>query len=261
VYIGSASETATGGSADRIKFTDLSLKDLTFGYFQYIGASAAEGNALRVLWNDGTMSGELRLALEGINIDTFEFADGTTLSRIQYNVANGYATLTGTAGNDYIHSGNGNEWIYGGAGNDVLDAGSGTSEQGLYGEAGNDTYIYSKGATFVSITAAAESAASGTEDRVRFTDLSPKDLSFAYYNYGGAEGNALRMLWSVGAQSGELRLSLSGQNIETFEFADGTTLSRIQYNADAAPDEAVEVDNERVAQEVVGPLLAELPRL
>jgi len=38
-------------------------------------------------------------------------------------------------------------------------------------------------------------------------------------------GEALRIQWTDGSDSGEVRLSLGGQHIESFEFADGSVLS------------------------------------
>ena len=235
VYLSSAAETATGGTADRVRFTDLSLKDLTLSNYLYTGASAAEGNALNFTWSEGASTGQLRIALGAQHIERFEFADGTTLSAISYNAANGYAALTGTAGNDTITAGAGKEFVYGGAGNDVLDAGAWPGWQYLYGQAGDDTYVYAKQSSYVMLLGSAESATSGT-DRVVLKDLTLADLTFATYDYGdgtgtGAHGNTLRMLWNDGTSSGELRIAQLGAYIERFEFADGTTLSAIQHHA------------------------------
>jgi trimeric autotransporter adhesin len=232
VGIRSWGESATTGAADRLKFTDLSLKDLSFANVTYAAPYAAEGTALRLLWNDGTSSGELQISNGGLNIETYEFADGTTLSKIQYDATYGW-TLTGTASNDYIHSGSGNDLIYGGNGNDILDAGTGTGWQYLAGQAGDDTYVYSKENRNVGIRSWGESAATGTADRVRFTDLSLKDITFGYYDYGvtnPGEGVALRALWNDGLSSGEVQISNGGFSIEAYEFADGTTLSKIEYD-------------------------------
>jgi Ca2+-binding RTX toxin-like protein len=235
VGIRSWGESATTGTADRVKFTDLSLKDLSFANVTYAAPNAAEGTALRFLWNDGTSSGEVQISNGGLNIETYEFADGTTLSKIEYDAANATWAFTGTAGNDYIHTGSGNDIVYSGNGNDVLDAGTGTAAgwQYLAGQAGDDTYVYAKESRNVGIRSWGESAATGTADRVKFTDLSLKDLSFANVTYAApnaAEGTALRFLWNDGTSSGELQISNSGFNIESYEFADGTTLSKIEYD-------------------------------
>ena len=143
-----SSESATGGT-DRIVLKDLTLADLTFATYDYgDGAGAgAHGNTLRLLWNDGTSSGELRLAQLGSYIERFEFADGTTLSAISYNAANGYTTLTGTAGNDRIAGTNGADILSGGLGIDTM-----------LGGLGNDIYIVDQ----VGDTAS-EAASAGTD--------------------------------------------------------------------------------------------------
>ena len=122
--------------------------------------------------------------------------------------------------------------IYGGAGDDSLSAG-GNDDGGwqyLYGQTGDDTYRVSKldGSVFVGF----ESAASGTADRVVFKDLTLDDITIDYHDYGAdhANGNSLRLLWNDGEHSGELRTAQEGRFIETFEFADGTTLSSILVN-------------------------------
>ena len=116
-----------------------------------------------------------------------------------------------------------------------MDAGGGTSAQYqyLYGSTGDDTYVYSKENVYVYIGSAAEGAATGTADRVKFTDLSLKDVTLSNYLYTGtsaAEGNALNFTWGGGALFGQLRIALGAQHIERFEFADGTTLSSIAYD-------------------------------
>ncbi|ARO34317.1 serralysin-like metalloprotease domain-containing protein (plasmid) [Rhizobium sp. NXC14] len=140
--------------------------------------------------------------------------------------------ITGGTTNDYLLGTAAAESITGGAGNDVLDAGATTAGawQYLNGGAGNDVYIYRQANGQVFIKAAAETSTGGT-DKIVFSDLNLSDLTVGYYDYNGtstpAEGNALRLTWSKGGKSGELRLANMGTNIEKFEFADGTTLSFI----------------------------------
>ena len=237
VYIGSAARGRRhrNGGSGQVHRPVAERPDASTNYL-YTGASAAEGNALNFTWDNGASTGQLRIALGAQHIERFEFADGTTLSAISYDTASGATTLTGTAGNDLIRAGNGYDAIYGGTGNDVMDAGAGATAyfQYLYGQAGDDTYVYSKENVYVYIGSAAEGAATGTADRVKFTDLSLKDLTLSNYLYTGdsaAEGNAFNFTWSEGASTGQLRIALGAQHIERFEFADGTTLSAISYNA------------------------------
>ncbi|MEM7069955.1 MAG: calcium-binding protein, partial [Pseudomonadota bacterium] len=103
----------------------------------------------------------------------------------------------GTSENDTLNGGIGLDKLFGGSGDDILHAGSGSpsSFQYLYGQAGDDTYRISKdgGLHFIG-GYSAETATSGTADRVVFEDLTISDLSIAYYDYGNVHGNSIRLL-------------------------------------------------------------------
>jgi hypothetical protein len=75
ISAGDGSEGAADGAADRVVFDDLNLSDVSFGTYDY--GNAANGVALRMMWNDGANSGELRIGHEGQYIEQFEFADGS----------------------------------------------------------------------------------------------------------------------------------------------------------------------------------------
>jgi Ca2+-binding RTX toxin-like protein len=73
-----------------------------------------------------------KIEVDTPGIDRFEFADGTILSRSQFEAL---ITLTpATAGDDLIFGGAGNDRLQGLVGNDLL-----------VGEQGNDTYVYNVG--------------------------------------------------------------------------------------------------------------------
>ncbi len=228
-------ETATSGTADRLVFTDLNLSDVSFSTLEYSNPNI--GDALRILWNDGSNSGEVRLTLEGQHIESFEFADGSVISGVNADflarrasnpIANDERdTLNGSDAGEKITGTDGTDRIYGLGGDDTLDAG-GTAGgfQYLYGGDGNDTYQYGteSGQVFIH----AETATSGTADRLVFTDLNLSDVSFSTVTYNNPNlGEALRIQWNNGSDSGEVRLSLGGQHIESFEFADGSVLSSV----------------------------------
>ncbi|EFO32557.1 putative large exoprotein involved in heme utilization or adhesion [Roseibium sp. TrichSKD4] len=132
--------------------------------------------------------------------------------------------VTGTSGADYLLGGAGADLLTGNAGNDVLDAGGSTSgtTQILRGGSGDDVYVYKKDSGIVLIDAAAETASSGSADKVVFADLDFADLTIDYF------GNSLRFSWSHTDRSGELRIDNLGQHIEKFEFADGTVFGRLE---------------------------------
>lgn len=75
-------------------------------------------------------------------IETFAFADGTSMDRTQILVYNIHSTsendsLYGYEGVDLMDGGTGNDTLYGYAGNDLLDGGDG--DDSLFGGDGNDT--------------------------------------------------------------------------------------------------------------------------
>lgn len=233
VYIGSASEGTTTGTADKVVFADLTLADISVSYYDY-GATSPEGKSIRFIWSKNGKTGELRIANEAKAIESFQFADGTTLRSIAVDTAN-RLVLTGTAGNDRIVGDTAIDLIFGGAGNDTLEAG-GNSTAGweyLYGQAGDDTYVYRQGDGLVYIGSSAESATTGTADKLVFADLNLTDISVSYFDYGAtsAEGKAIRLTWSKNGKSGEVRIANEGNSIESYEFADGTVIKDITVDA------------------------------
>jgi len=237
VFINPNREGSGDGTADKVVFTDLNYEDLTISYYDYSGFSwgAGFGNAIRLSWNDGSSSGELRIGQEGQYIETFEFADGSTRTAAELleNTITGTEsgeTLNGTAVSDTMYGLGGTDTLNGLAGDDILDVGPGSSSAFQYanGDAGDDTYVYSKGYGLVFINPNREGSGDGTADKVVFTDLNYEDLTISYYDYSGFSwgagfGNAIRLSWNDGSSSGELRIGQEGQYIETFEFADGST--------------------------------------
>ena len=150
--------------------------------------------------------------------------------------------LDGGAGADVLSGGAGRDTVYGGDGDDVLSAGSGGYEwewQELGGGAGNDTYRYATGDGSVRIGSVDESADMGDADRVVFTDLALSEVEFAFetyttYDYAedwtavATERQALVIRWSRDGRSGTLWVAEQGRHIEAFEFADGSTLGRVE---------------------------------
>src|SRR6185503_4215608 len=118
---------------------------------------------------------------------------------------------TGTVAVDVIRTGAGNDRLVGGAGNDVLSGG-----------AGSDTYVFNRGDGFDLIDDQAEP--DKTNIIVFGPGIDPRDIRLAYAGHEG--GLALK----IGAE-GLLLTGFNGFNagsppsIDTFQFADGTTLS------------------------------------
>ena len=161
--------------------------------------------------------------------------------------------LSGGLDADVLNGGAGRDTLYGDDGDDVLSAGSNDTGgwQSLAGSGGNDTYRYAKGDGWVRIGKNAESADTGNADRVVFTDLSLSEVEFsteAYWVVDIAEDGSYKAIerqgpviqWSQGEESGRLSIAESAGHIERFEFADGSTLGRIETGlpADAPAREA-----------------------
>ncbi|WP_422376203.1 DUF4214 domain-containing protein [Roseibium sp.] len=216
---------------DTIVFDDLTLADLEIS-IRDNADGYQNGDELQFIWRDssGGYEGALRVAFGGQHIERFEFADGTIVSKFGFSSQN-RVILYGTSANDTIVGTKGSNYIKSGAGNDILDAG-GThgSWQHLHGQEGNDTYLIGLDDGHVWISQHGEWAGSGT-DTVRFKDLTLQDLTLSTYSHSGY-GESLQLGWSKNSHSGNLFLSDMGQYIERFEFADGTSLSKIQLGND-----------------------------
>ncbi|HEU5092898.1 MAG TPA: calcium-binding protein, partial [Nitrospira sp.] len=134
-------DTSLPGEGNTIQFgTGIMPDDLSLGIGSFIIRVGTNGDALHLTPFDPNN------ALGAHSIETFRFADGTTLNYSQL-VARGF-DLTGTTGNDSVNGTNvvdrirglaGNDTLNGGSGDDVLDGGTGTDT--MRGEVGDDTYI------------------------------------------------------------------------------------------------------------------------
>ena len=203
---------------------------------------------LRPTWMQGT--NDVLLAFEGREetvllkgwytpagrIERFEFADGSVWGTDEFLLAFGQAgddvfkgiydaanTLDGGAGDDIISAfGGGDDTLRGGTGDDTLESyeGDDTLDGGagsdlLKGGAGDDTYVVGADGAFTDTVV----DASG-QDTLRFAEgIVPGDLEFAV----SADSRDLTL------RVGEQTVVLSGwfapySRIETFAFADGTTL-------------------------------------
>jgi Ca2+-binding RTX toxin-like protein len=86
---------------------------------------------------------------------------------------------------------------------------------------GNDTYTYSRADVDLVITATQETATSGTNDRVIFSDIALDEVEFRY------DAGDLQVAWLNGAQSGTLNIAENGRHIESYEFADGSVIGSV----------------------------------
>jgi Ca2+-binding RTX toxin-like protein len=227
-------EIADGGM-DTVRFEDLSISDLNI---ELVDHHNDNGVALRFSWTAGAgrPAGEFHIANGAEHIERFVFADGTTLSDIQFD-ASGGVWFVGTENDDVIIGSGGRDTIAGGSGNDVLDAGAWTVDapdvwQMLAGGSGDDTYIVGSDIGLGIIDHGGEIADGGV-DTVRFEDLSISDLNVELVDHQNAIGVALRFWWTAGAgrPAGEFHIANGAEHIERFVFADETSLSDIQIDA------------------------------
>ena len=206
----------------------ISLENLTF---------ERSGNHLNVyINNDKTQGIQLYNQFYDSNhmVETLEFADGSTFDLtkgLTFNQHNGAETVNGTnyddiiygnGGDDIIEANDGNDTVYGGAGNDTIRGhnGNDTIEGGLGNDAldggnGDDTYIYSLGDGFDTIYDASGS------DKIKFgAGIEFDDLTFR------VDGGNLYMFINGDEKQGIMIYNMitnGSYNIETLEFADGST--------------------------------------
>lgn len=244
IYIHSHAEQVDTGDHDLLHFTDLTPGEIALSIYDYTATPYTnEGRALQFLWSDG----EVRIAQGATEIEAVEFADGSRYAlpsighaMTREGVATGRLggagdeTMRGSEEAEFLSGGGGIDKIYGGGGDDVLSAGTADGNtstfQYLYGQNGDDTYLYAREDGRIYLHSHAERADTGERDRMRFVDLTLEDLRIGTVDYrGGAsaqEGVALSLTWHGDDSTwGEVRLAEMGREIETFEFADGVTLT------------------------------------
>lgn len=228
VRVTTSGEGSDGGW-DVFHFADVSFSDVTFG--------TTEGRQT-IQWSKGSNSGEVQLYNNGAFIEELSFAEGTRYQSF-YEDQYGKLVFKGADGrNDVVSAGGQMEkryYLQGGSGNDTLKASASVKEGGwnyMAGQGGNDTYIYFSSAGDVRVTAWGEAANHGG-DTFRFADLNLKDITFITKDAAkDADGTWLQA--NFVDQNGNphtVQFANLGQQINRFEFADGTVLSSIEVDA------------------------------
>ncbi len=198
---------------DKIKFgTGITQDDLTF---------VQEGNNLRILiGNDPYQNILINNFYSNVNnqIETLQFADGSSFNLstqgLTLQQTNADDTVNGTSYNDVIYGNGGHDTINAGEGNDTIIGGIGNDT--LNGGAGNDTYQYNLGDGFDTI-----SETGGTDKIVFGEGITQNNLSFEQI------GNNLKISINGDEIKGlqiNNHFSSSANQVESIEFADGTTL-------------------------------------
>ena len=223
-------DVASTGEGNRVQFgSGITLTDLT----------ATQNQAAQTLTIQVGSSGTDQLVLTNFDptgtngslvVETLAFADGSTVSLASLLglggpvATNGDDTITTGAGNDVVDALGGNDIVDTGAGNDTITGGTGNDQ--LTGGTGDDTYIYNLGDGVDTIT---DTAAPGEGNTMAFgTGISSTDLTLGLGS----------LLIRVGTNGDAIHLTpfdpndaLGTHAIETFRFADGTTLSYSQLVA------------------------------
>ncbi len=223
-------DTATAGEDNRIQFgAGISQGDLTL----------TEDQAARTLTIQVGSRGTDQFLLTNFDptgangslvVDTLAFADGSTASLTSLlglggpMATNGDDTITTSSGDDVVDALAGNDVVDTGAGNDTITGGLGNDH--LTGGTGNDTYLFNAGDGVDTIT---DTAVAGDGNTVEFgTGITPTDLTLGIGS----------LLIRVGATGDAIHLTpfdpneaLGAHAIETFRFADGTTLNYSQLLA------------------------------
>jgi Ca2+-binding RTX toxin-like protein len=214
-------DKAVPGEGNRIRFgAGITQSDLTLsqnGTTLTIEVGTG-GDAIHLVNFDPTGSNG------SLVVETLEFADGS-----QVGLA-GLLVPTPTEGDDVLTFGSGDDVIDALGGNDVVDAGAGndtitggTGNDTLTGGVGNDTYVFNLGDGVDTIN---DSALAGEGNTIQFgPGITPADLSLGLGS----------LLLRVGSGGDAIHLTTFNPydaygpyTIETFRFADGTTLTYSQ---------------------------------
>ncbi len=175
-------------------------------------------------------------------IENFEFADGTILSKSEFegrgvvvegtndndnlSGSNSSDIITGKDGDDIINGNSGNDRLYGGNGNDILNGGYG--DDTLDGGEGNDTLNGSYGNDIYSINLNGANDTiidSGGDDILLFGEnINKEDVIFKFNN------DDLQISYSNNDMVTILNQKNSSNTIEKIELADGNYLTNNDIN-------------------------------
>lgn len=204
------------GDDDRLVFgPDITLSDLGF---------SRDGNDL-IVTISGTsdmirIEGQYNyyLGYEWNDVETFHFADGTSISDAQVRSI----LLQGTSGADIVRGFRSDDVLSGEAGDDQL-----------YGGDGSDTYRFNLGFGHDNVREEVNFVAIGDNDAIEFgTGIAPSDIDVSREGDDviltvATSGDSVRI---VGQLEGS-EIGFSWKDIEIVRFADGTAWSKLQLGA------------------------------
>jgi Ca2+-binding RTX toxin-like protein len=214
-------DVASPGGGNRILFGyPISQSDLTVtqnGSTLTVGIGN-NGDAIHLVNFDPTGSNG------SLVVETLEFADGSIVGLASLLVpkpTEGDDVLTFGTGDDAIDALGGNDVVDAGAGNDTITGGTGNDT--LTGGVGNDSYVFNLGDGVDTID---DTALAGEGNMIQFgPGITPADLSLGVGSLllrVGSGGDAIHLTTFDPANA------YGPHTIETFRFADGTTLTYSQ---------------------------------
>ncbi|WP_316158348.1 MULTISPECIES: calcium-binding protein [unclassified Bradyrhizobium] len=196
---------------DRLVLTDINAGDVTF---DRIG----DDLLMRITSTGKTVSVESFFG--GNGVDVIRFADGTEWGRTQIEHASVYR---GDGHNNAIYDSSSDDVIHGGKGDDFIRI-----------SAGNDTIFYAKGDGYDVVED--WSGVKSENDKLVLTDLNASDIQLS--RVGGhliltvkATGEYIDFDNFFPVNTGDW--ATTGRNIDTIQFADGTTWNRAQIQQNA----------------------------
>lgn len=202
-------DSGSGTDVDAIQFLDVNYADVELSVDGYYNSLIIHikptGEEIRVDYNFVTTDGRY-------GVEELRFADGTVLGGRDLFID--AALIEGTAGNDFLTGGLSRDVYDGGLGNDLIRD-----------MRGADTYLYDSGDGFDVIE---DYGSWSPTDSLLLVNLNSTDVSFVR-SVTGIYGSQPDLL-VIDNMTGQW-ITVKGNTIEQFEFANGVTLDR-----DAAMD-------------------------
>ena len=190
-----------------------------------------DGDHLKIAIKNTTDSLTIQnwFSLNASRIEQFKFTDGTALTPADIDALKNLFD-PGTEGNDVIMTSTGNDVINAKGGNDIVNTGEGddtiiggTGNDVLSGGAGNDTYVYNTGDGVDTIN---DTASANEGNSLVFGEgITQDSLSLGLGSLLIKTGNAGDEIHIENFNPND---ALGAHAIETFQFADGTSLTYSQ---------------------------------
>ena len=205
-------EEQGGGGTDILELSNLNAGDVSFSRSgdDLVMTVTGTGETFTITGHYSSVHNE---------IETIQFADGSTLATsdilLTLTGTSGAETLVGSASAELIQGLGGNDTLRGQGGNDRLDGGLG--DDTLRGFTGDDTYVWGSGQG----NDKAEEQGGGGTDILELSNLNAGDVSFS------RSGDDLVMTVTGTGETFTITGHYSSvhNEIETIQFADGTTLA------------------------------------